>query len=76
MALPDYSEGSNISIAGSNAGAMGTLMQLGKNRRVKYIKEGISTVHETKGVKTRRQSSHKVGTNRQLKVKKDSCYLN
>lgn len=41
-------KGSNISIAGSNAGAMGTLMQLGKNRGVKYIKEGISTVHQTK----------------------------
>lgn len=52
MALPDYSGGSNISIAGSNAGAMGTLMQLGKNRGVKYIKEGISTVHQTKRVKT------------------------
>lgn len=42
MALPDYSGGSNISIAGSNAGAMGTLMQLGKNRGVKYIKKKAS----------------------------------
>lgn len=36
MALPDYSKGSNISIAGSNAGAMGTLMQFGKT-------EGLNT---------------------------------
>lgn len=44
-------EGAILVLLGSNAGATGSLMQLGKNRGVKYIKEGISTVHSTKRVK-------------------------